>query len=109
MGTSPENVGRAVEGFKTEIQRIIREPVSREELSDAKAYLTGNFVFAFEANSQIARFLVNAEVFGLGFDYMDSYPGYIERVTVEDIARVAQRHLSTEFYSLVVAGPHDLD
>jgi zinc protease len=109
MGTSPENVGKAVEGFKTEIQRIIREPVSREELSDAKAYLTGNFVFAFEANSQIARFLVNAEVFGLGFDYMDSYPDYIERVTVEDIARVAQRHLSTEFYSLVVAGPHDLD
>ena len=105
MGTSPENVGRAIEGFKTEIQTVVSGGVSSEELADAKAYLTGNFVFAFESNSQIARFLVNAEVFGLGFDHVEKYPGYIESVTLDDISRVAAQHLSTEHYSLVVSGP----
>ena len=107
MGTSPANVGRAIDGFKTEIQTVIAEGVSPEELDDAKAYLTGNFVFAFESNSQIARFLVSAEVFGLGFDYVDKYPGYIQSVTLEDIARVAAEHLSTEHYSLVISSPED--
>ena len=108
MGTSPENVSRAIDGFKKEIQEIIAEPVPLEELDDAKAYLTGNFVFGFESNSQIARFLVSAEIFELGFDYIEKYPGYINSVTVDDIARVASQHLSAENYSLVVAGPHDL-
>ena len=108
MGTSPENVGRAIEGFKTEIQAVVSGGVSSEELADAQAYLTGNFVFAFESNSQIARFLVNAEVFGLGFDHVEKYPGYIESVTLDDISRVAAQHLSTEHYSLVVSGPEEV-
>ncbi len=107
IGTSPANIGRAIEGFKLEIRKVIAEGVSSEELNDAKAYLTGNFVFAFESNSQISRFLVGAEVFGLGFDYVDKYSGYIDTVTLEDIARVAAEHLSTEHYSLVISGPED--
>ncbi len=107
MGTSPANIQQAIDGFKTEIRTLIAEGVSAEELVDAKAYLTGNFVFGFESNSQIARFLVNAEVFDLGFDYVEKYPGYIESVTLDDIARVAGEHLSTEHYSLVLASPEE--
>ena len=107
IGTSPENVERAIEGFVREIKRITNEPVTDEELADAKAYLTGSFVFSFESNGQIARFLTNAEVFELGFDYIDNYPTYIDAVTKEDILRVAATHLNTEHYSLVIAGPED--
>ena len=107
MGTSPENIERAIDGFRNEIQTVVSEGVFSQELADAKAYLTGNFVFAFESNTQIARFLVNAEIFGLGFDYVEKYPRYIESVTLEDVARVAAKHLSTEHYSLVISGPAD--
>jgi zinc protease len=105
IGTSPKNVDRSIAGFVEEVDRIRTEPVSPEELDDAKAYLTGSFVFAFESNSQIARFLINAEVFGLGFDYAERYPTYIDTVTAADITRVAAEHLSTTEYSLVIAGP----
>ncbi len=107
IGTSPENIHLAISGFKGEIDRIVREPVDPEELEDAKAYLTGSFVFAFESNSQITRFLTNAEVYGLGFDYLEKYPTYINDVTVEDISRVAGQYLDTEHYTLVIAGPED--
>jgi zinc protease len=105
IGTSPENMKLATEGLINEVRRIIDEPVTVEELQDAKEYLTGSFVFAFESSPQIARFLIHAEVYSLGFDYVDKYPEYIRAVTVEDITRVAKKYLDCENYTLVVVGP----
>src|SRR5262249_6642963 len=105
IGTSPENMKLAIDELLNEIRRIIEEPVAAQELQDAKDYLTGSFVFAFESSPQIARFLVHAEVYGLGFDYIEKYPRYIRAVTVEDISRVAKKYLDAENYSLVVVGP----
>ncbi len=107
IGTSPENMKLATEGLINEIRRIIEEPVTAEELQDAKDYLTGSFVFAFESSPQIARFLVHAEVYGLGFDYVEKYPEYIRSITIEDISRVAKMYLDAENYTLVVVGPTD--
>jgi zinc protease len=107
IGTSPENMKLATEGLLNEIRRIIEEPVTAQELLDAKDYLTGSFVFAFESSSQIARFLVHAEVYGLGFDYVEKYPQYIRAITIEDISRVAKMYLDSENYTLVVVGPID--
>jgi len=105
IGTSPENMKLATEGLLNEIRRIIEEPVTAQELQDAQDYLTGSFVFAFESSPQIARFLVHAEVYGLGFDYVEKYPKYIRALTVEDISRAAKTYLDSENYTLVVVGP----
>lgn len=105
IATSPGNVDAALDGFIAEIDRVRSERVSEEEIDDAKAYLTGSFVFGFETNAQLARFLINAELFDLGFDYVDRYAGYVERVTADMIERAASAHLSTEDYVLVVGGP----
>jgi zinc protease len=105
IGTSPENMNLALDGLLNEIRRIIDESVTAQELQDAQDYLTGSFVFAFESSPQIARFLVHAEVYGLGFDYIEKYPQYIRAITVEDISRVARKYLDSENYTLVVVGP----
>jgi zinc protease len=100
---------QATQGLLNEIRRIINEPVTSVELQDAKDFLTGSFVFAFESSTQIARFLVHAEVYGLGFDFMDKYPGYVRSVTGDDITRVAREYLDCENYTLTVVGPVDED
>ena len=107
IGTSPENMKAAIEGLIHEIRRIIKEPVTDQELQDARDYLTGSFVFAFETSSQIARFLVHAEVYGLGFDYIEKYPEYIRAITTSDISRVAGKYLDSENFTMVVVGPVD--
>jgi zinc protease len=107
IGTSPANMKLATEGLVNEIRRVIEEPVTAEELQDAKDYLTGSFVFAFETSAQIARFLVHAEIYGLGFDYVEKYPEYIRSVTIDDVGRVARKYLDSENYTLVVVGPLD--
>jgi zinc protease len=105
IGTSPENMKLAIDGLLNEIRRIIEEPVTIQELQDAKDYLTGSFVFAFESSPQIVRFLVHAEVYSLGFDYIEKYPDYIQAITIDDISRVARKYLDSENYTLVVVGP----
>ena len=105
IGTSPENMKLAIEGLVNEIRRIIEEPVTVEELRDAKDYLTGSFVFAFESSGQISRFLVHAEIYGLGFDYVQKYPDYIHAITIQDVSRAAKLYLDSENYTVVVVGP----
>lgn len=105
IGTSPENMDKAVEGLRQEIGRIVSDPVSKTELDTAKAYLTGNFVFDFQTNSQIAEFLLQAEVYKLGFDYIEKYPTLIRAVTIEDVARVARTYIRPDRLTTVIVGP----
>ncbi|HYV06591.1 MAG TPA: pitrilysin family protein [Blastocatellia bacterium] len=107
IGTAPANLGRAIAGLRSEIQRIVDEPVAAEELEVAKLYLTGSFVFRFQKNAQIADFLIDAEVYGLGFDYLERYPELIRAVTVEDISRVARKHIDPMSLTTVAVGPLD--
>ena len=109
IGTSPDNTRLATEGLLNEIRRIVAEPVTSDELQDAKDFLTGSFVFAFESSAQIARFLIQATVYGLGFDYVEKYPRFIRAITAEDVSRVAAKYLDTENYTLVVAGPAKME
>ena len=108
IGTSPENLQQAIAGLRGEIARIVQEPVTDKELETAKSYLTGSFVLHFQKNSQIADFLLEAEVYGLGFDYLEEYPDLIRAVTVEDVSRVARTYIDPENTTTVVVGPVDL-
>ncbi|HET9533166.1 MAG TPA: pitrilysin family protein, partial [Blastocatellia bacterium] len=107
IGTAPENLEQALGGLRREIKRIVAEPVTPEELQSAKAYLTGNFVFDFQTNSQIAEFLVDSEIYGLGYDYLEKYPELIRAVGVEEVFIVTRQHLDPERLATVVVGPVD--
>ncbi|HKY05270.1 MAG TPA: pitrilysin family protein [Blastocatellia bacterium] len=107
IGTSPENLTQAVEGLRREIERIVREPVTESEVEAARAYLTGNFVFEFQTNSQVAEFLIDAEVYGLGFDYLERFPEIIRAVEVEDVSTAARKYIDPDNLTTVVVGPVD--
>lgn len=105
ISTSPENRERAVRGLLAEVQDLVRNGVSEEELKTAQDYLTGSFVFEFQSNASIARFLLACELFELGEDYAEKYPHLIRSVTREDVARVARQYLDTINYTTVIVGP----
>ena len=107
IGTAPENLDRAVSGLRREIARIVEEGVTAEELETAKLYLTGSFVFHFQRNSQIADFLLEAELYGLGFDYLQRYPELIRATSIEDVRRVTRRYIDPQNLTTVVVGPID--
>jgi zinc protease len=105
IGTSPEHLGTALEGFNVEMCRIQDELVTQEELETARDYLLGSFVLGFERAGRRAGFLVSAEVQGLPEDELQRLPRAFAAVTAEDVQRVARAHLYPDACCLSVAGP----
>lgn len=105
IGTAPENLDRAISGLRGEISRIVEGGVTSEELEAAARYLTGSFVFHFQRNSQIADFLLEAEIYGLGFDYPEKYPELIRAVSVESVNRATRKYIDPQNLTTVVVGP----
>ncbi len=103
--TSPESLGAAENGLLSELEAFRRDGPTADELAVAQDFLTGSFVFDFQSNADVARFLLLNEVFGLGPDYPRIYDRVIRAVTTHDVTRVAREHLDTINYTRVAVGP----
>jgi zinc protease len=105
LATTPEKYKIAMKTLEEEISKAKSGDVSEEELENAKAYLTGNFVFALEDNDSLSTHLVSAYRFHLGFDYISRFPQIIKDISLKDIQEAAQKYLHPEVATTVVVGP----
>ena len=104
-GVNPKNIDRAVDGILAEIKRLRSEPVSQDELAEARDFLTGSLALRLETNEGVAGTLSDIEMFGLGLDYLQRYPTIIRSITAEQILAASQKYAQVENYALAVAGP----
>ncbi len=104
MQTKNDNARQAIRIARAEIERIRREPVTEQELDDAKDYLTGSFPLRLDTNRKVANFLAQVEFFQLGLDYPERYGDLIRKVTKEDVLRVANRYLQPDKFITVIVG-----
>lgn len=102
--TKNENASTVIKEIINQIEKIKNEPVSEQELEDAKSFLTGSFPRRLETTKRIVDFLSAVEFYNLGDDYMKKYFEYIQGVTVEDVLKVAKKYLNTENFVLIVVG-----
>ncbi|HVO27269.1 MAG TPA: pitrilysin family protein [Candidatus Margulisiibacteriota bacterium] len=107
LQTKNESATDAIARSCAELERIRNEPVSDEELADAKLYLTGSFPLKLDSTAKIASFLAQVEFFNLGADYADTYVQRINAVTKEDVLRVARQYLHPDELELVVVANLD--
>lgn len=105
IGTAPDKKERAIEGILTELQKVVTEKVTDEELKRAKGALIGGYEMGLQENMAQASDMANNELYGLGFDEYKRYPGKIEAVTADDILKTAQRYINLDAYTLSVVGP----
>jgi zinc protease len=96
MGTDPSKLDDSLKGIKEELERIRREPVSEEEIERAKRFITGNYELDLQKSSSVAALMAYHTCYGMGVDEMFRYPEKIERVTRQDILRVAKKYLRPE-------------
>ncbi len=104
-GVNPTNVRRAVDSALIEVERMIAEPVSEEDLADNKANFTGRLPLNLESNEGVASSILNIEIYNLGLDYLRRYADMINAISREEVQAAAQKYLSPRAYALAVAGP----
>ncbi|MGH6662434.1 MAG: insulinase family protein, partial [Rhodospirillales bacterium] len=73
-------------------------------LDDAKTFLTGSYPLRFLSSDRIASMLVGLQVENLGIDYPDHRNGLIEKVTLDDVNRLARKLLDPKRLTVVVVG-----
>ena len=96
--------GDSLKEFFFELQRIRNEPVSTKELNDAKSYLTGVFPIRLETQEGLIEQLVQIKMLNLPLDYLETYREGVQKVTVEDIQRVAKLYVRPDEAALIVVG-----
>ena len=105
IGTNPANIQTAIDGFKTEIDKMKNNHVSEEELIGGKNNILGKRQFILEPNIQQASSMGLYELIGVGYDFEETYQNRIKEVSAEDIKRAANEYF-TENYILYALAPN---
>ena len=104
LQTRTDVTNQAITGVLTEIKGMREAPVTDQEINEAKAFIIGSFPLRVDSSAKLANVLAQVELYNLGMDYFTQYPKAIERVTKDDVLRVAKQYLDPQHYALVVVG-----
>ncbi|MBQ3642526.1 insulinase family protein [bacterium] len=90
IGTEPKNIKTSLNGFETEMNKIMNEIISDEELASAKNSAIGRRQFYQETNLLEASLKGYYEFLGLGWQFEEKLINRIKNATKEDILRTAK-------------------
>ena len=106
-GVEHENLHGTIRVILDEYRKITSEKVDTEELSRAKEYLKGKMAMGLEGSDDVAEYLVTQEILRDEIVSPKEKVRMINRVTSDDVLRVAQDIFRDDRLNLAVVGPHD--
>lgn len=98
---------QALETMLQQMERLRQEPVSDEELQQAKDAFLNSFVFSFADAGQIVGRLMALEYYGLPKDFLQQFRDSVVKLTKEDLLRVARIHLHPDRVIILAVGKDD--
>lgn len=94
----------SVREFLYEIGRTWKEGITAEELEFVKKGYSGNFALTFETPRQIAGALQNIVLYNLPENYYETFLENINKVTLADVRKAAQKYLDPSTMAIVIVG-----
>ena len=108
--TKNSTVEAAADGILAEIDRMITEPVTDEELQFAKDMILNSEVFDYDTKREVLDRLVLFEMYGYDADFLPKYQEAVKALTSADILAACQRNWKSEDLSILVVGdPAEFD
>lgn len=104
MGTKSVTTAAGIEALLTEVDAIVAKPPTAEEMKKAKDAILNSFVFRFDSKEKILREQALYAFYGYPTDFLDRYRAEIEKVTAEDVQRVAKKHVRRQDLAILVVG-----
>ncbi len=105
LGTDPKKVDLARHEFDDEIAKLATDGLTQIELDRAKAKLLGAEAIRNQSSAALGGLSATNELMGLGYDHNKGRTAEIEKVTLEDIHRVAQKYFRDGKSVEVIVGP----
>ena len=102
--TRTETTGESLRLVIDELSRLLRQRVSERELADAQAYVTGSFPLTIETPNDIATQVINYVFYELPLEDIPTYRERVQRITPDDVQRVAKAYIRPDRLSIVLVG-----
>jgi predicted Zn-dependent peptidase len=106
-GVDINRIDDAVSTVAAELRKIAQDAVPQDELEKAKSFAKGRFVLQLETSQGLIMFGLRREVLESRTPDPEEILGELEKVTAEDVQRVAQDLIDTRGLNLAVIGPFD--
>jgi predicted Zn-dependent peptidase len=106
-GVDINRIDEAVSTVAAELKKVARESIPAEELEKARNFSKGRFVLQLESPQGLIMFGLRKEVLEEGAQDPEEVLAALDKVTGEDVARVAQDLIDEKRLRLAVIGPFD--
>jgi predicted Zn-dependent peptidase len=87
------------------LQRLREQPVTEEELKEAKEAFVNSFVFSFTSPASIVNRRIQLEYDGLPKDFLQQLRDKVLKLTKEDLLQAARTHLHPDRLKILAVGP----
>jgi zinc protease len=104
IATKSESTAESIEALRQEIAKGVSEPFTDREVSIAKANILNSFVFRFDSKEKVLGEKMAYEFYHYPLDTLERFRKEIEKITTEDVNRVAKKYLKPEQFATVVVG-----
>ncbi len=109
-GTKSGSTVAAIRVFVQTLRGMLEQEPTAGELKQAKDSILNSFVFNFDTPEKIISRIIRYAYHGYPADTLLRFKAGIEEVTVQDVVRVARKHLRPdELVYLVVGNPEEFD
>ncbi len=107
MSTKSQTTGKSITALYEQVQGMLMNPPTVDELQKAKDAILNSFVFKFDSKSKILNDRMRLEFSGYPADYTEKYAEQVQKVTLDDVKRVAQKYLNPGGFAVLVVGNPD--
>jgi zinc protease len=104
MSTKSQTTIESIQALDEEIADLAKRPINDEEIKRAKDAILNSFVFRFDSPEKVLQEKMAYEFYGYPLDFLENFQKEIEKVTKEDVARVAAKYIHRDQMSVLVVG-----
>jgi len=104
MQTKSSTTVEGIQGLDDEIDGLLNNPATPDELKRAKDDILNSFIFQFDTPEKVLNEKMNYEFYHYPLDFLERYRTAVEKVTAEDVARVAKKYVHKDRLAVLVVG-----
>ena len=104
MQTKSASTVEGIQALDKEIDDLQKNAATPEELKRAKDAILNSFIFQFDTPEKVLHEKMSYEFYHYPLDFLERYRSGVEKVTADDVTRVARKYVHKESLAVLVLG-----
>ena len=104
MATKSASTSDAITNLQKEVNNLLTNPPTQTEMQRAKDSILNSFVFNFDSKQKVLLEQMRYEFYGYPLNWLEQYRTAIDKVTIDDVNRVAKKYIHTNQLAILVVG-----